>query len=93
MRTYDFTLILSTSPAEEVVDKLYGYFGPKGEAPQGIQSIVIGLRAGVPYAGCTVRTDSFEFALQAVLPGFQREGIEVERVEVEKDDLSSLLAA
>ena len=93
MRTYDFDLILTSEPDDNVADRLYGYFGAGGKAPGGVQTVVLGLRSGIPFAACTVEAASFEEALALVLPGLRAEGLAVERIEVDREGLTVFEAA
>ena len=93
MRKYDFDLILVESPSDRVADRLYGYFGLGGAAPDGVQSVVLGVRGGTPYAACTVEADTFDAALLTVFPGIQAEGLLVDRVEVDREGLEAMVAA
>ncbi len=93
MHEYTFTLILAAEPSEEQIGVLYGYFGANGEAPGSVQDVLIGTAAGGPYAVCTAQGDSFDQALRDVLGGFHREGIQVERIELDQEAVQILTAA
>lgn len=93
MRAYTFDLILSRAPSEDETDRLYGFFGASGAAPEAVQDLTLCASAGTWYAGCTVEAASLDEAVRLVLPGLRREGLDVVRVEVDREGLSVLEAA
>ena len=90
MRAYEFNLILDAEPDLDVTDRLYGYFGADGEAPQGVRDVTLVASNGTAVAGCSVEADSFDEALGMGLPALRREGIRVVRVEVDEEGLALL---
>ena len=93
MRVYEFMLMLATEPDLDTTDRLYGYFGEDGEAPDSVQDFTLVIQSGTPIANCTVEATSFEAALESVLPKLREEGLQVVRVEVDEVGLALLQEA
>ena len=82
-RTYTFTLILAEDPDLDQIDRLYGFFS----SDQSRADVLSGVRVGVPYLAAEVEASSFEEALAHVMQPVREEGIEVERLEMEREHL------
>ena len=93
MRVYEFMLTLGTEPDLDKIDRLYGYFGENGAAPEGIVDFTLVAKSGKPIADCTVKAASFEAALDMVLPKLRDEGLHVVGVEVDEVGLAVLQEA
>ena len=93
MRVYEFMLTFEIEPDLDTTDRLYGYFGAKGSAPEGVQDFTLVVQSGTPIANCTVEAISFETALQLVFPKLRKEGLQVVRVEVDEVGLAVLQEA
>ncbi|HET6569586.1 MAG TPA: hypothetical protein VFG50_16595 [Rhodothermales bacterium] len=93
MREYNFTVILKTEPSDEQTERLYGYFGAGGTAPETVLDVLIGVRSGIPYLAAAVRAESFEAAINDILPALRGEGLDLVRVEMDAAELGGLLAA
>lgn len=93
MRVYEFMLTLATEPDLDTTDRLYGYFGEDGAAPEGIMDFTLVIESGTSIANCTVEATSFEAALESVLPKLREEGLQVVRVEVDEVGLAVLQEA
>lgn len=93
MRVYEFMLTLATEPDLDTTDRLYGYFGEDGAAPEGIMDVTLVIQSGTPIANCTVEATSFEAALESVLPKLREESLQVVRVEVDEVGLAVLQEA
>lgn len=93
MREYNFTLILNAKPSDEQIERLYGYFSAGGAAPEDVLDVLVGVRSGVPYVSAAVRAKTFEAAINDVLPAVRKEGLELVRVEMDAEELGTLLAA
>ena len=83
-------LILDVEPDLDALDRLYGYFGEGGDAPQGVQDVTLAVSSGTPLASCAVEAASFDEALSLVLPALREEGLRVMRVEVDEEGLALL---
>ena len=88
MNVYEFTLTLDVEPDLDTIDRLYGYFGANGAAPEGVEDFTLAMIDGTPIADCTIKATSFDAALQLVLPGLSQEGLRVLRVEVDEEGLA-----
>ena len=93
MRVYEFLLTLATEPDLDTTDRLYGYFGEDGAAPESVMDFTLVIQSGTPIANCTVEATSFEAALESVLPKLREEGLPVVRVEVDEVGLAVLQEA
>jgi hypothetical protein len=93
MRVYEFMLTLKAEPDLDMTDRLYGYFGENGAAPEGVQDVTLAVLSGTPIANCTVEAASFEAALELVLPKLRDEGLQVVRVEVDEVGLAVMQEA
>jgi hypothetical protein len=93
MRVYEFMLTLDAEPDLDTTDRLYGYYGANGAAPEGVQDFALVIQAGTPVATCTVEAPSFDAALQLVLPGLHKEGLRAVRAEVDERGLALLQAS
>lgn len=93
MRIYEFQLTLGTEPDPNKIDRLYGYFGKNGEAPEGAIDFTLLVKSGKPIADCTIEASSFEAALEKVLPKLRDENLQVMRVEVDEIGLAVLQKA
>lgn len=93
MRVYEFMLTLATEPDLDTTDRLYGYFGEDGAAPESVHDFTLVTQSGIPIANCTVEATSFEAALELVLPKLREEGLQVVRVEVDEVGLALLQEA
>ena len=93
MRVYEFMLTLATEPDLDTTDRLYGYFGEDGAAPESVQDFTLVIQSGIPIANCTVEATSFEAALESVLPKLREEGLQVLRMEVDEVGLALLQEA
>ena len=93
MRVYEFLLTLATEPDLDTMDRLYGYFGEDGAAPDSVMDFTLVIQSGTPIANCTVEATSFEAALESVLPKLREEGLPVVRVEVDEVGLAVLQEA
>ncbi|MXZ08024.1 MAG: hypothetical protein F4Y79_01135 [Gemmatimonadetes bacterium] len=91
MRVYEF--MLATEPDLDKTDRLYGYFGEDGAAPESVHDFTLVTQSGIPIANCTVEATSFEAALELVLPKLREEGLQVVRVEVDEVGLALLQEA
>ena len=90
MRIYEFMLTLDTEPDQNKIDRLYGYFGKNGAAPEGVTDFTLLVQSGKSIADCTVEASSFEAALERVLPKLRDENLQVMRVEVDEVGLAVL---
>lgn len=90
---YEFMLTLATEPDLDTTDRLYGYFGEAGTAPDSVLDFTLVIQSGTPIANCTVEAKSFEAALESVLPKLREEGLQVVRVEVDEMGLALLQEA
>ena len=88
MYCYEFTLRLDVDPDLDTIDRLYGYFGANGSAPEGVEDFTLAILAGTPIANCTVKAESFDAALHLLLPGLSQEGLGVVRAEVDEEGLA-----
>ena len=88
MQVYEFMLTLATEPDLNTTDRLYGYFGEDGTAPDSVLDFTLVIQSGTPIANCTVEATSFEAALESVLPKLRKEGLQVVRVEVDEVGLA-----
>ena len=86
MQVYEFTL--ATEPDLDTTDRLYGYFGEAGAAPDSVLDFTLVIQSGIPIANCTVEATLFEAALESVLPKLRKEGLQVVRVEVDEVGLA-----
>lgn len=93
MRVYEFMLTLGTEPDLDKIDRLYGYFGKNGAAPEGVVDVTLVVKSEKSIADCTVEASSFEAALEMVLPKLRDEGLQVVRVEVDEIGLAVLQEA
>jgi len=93
MRVYEFMLIFGAEPDLDKMDRLYGYFGEKGAAPENVVDFTLVVKSGKPIADCTVEASSFEAALEMVLPKLRDEGLQVVRIEVDEVGLAVLQEA
>ncbi len=88
MQVYEFMLTLATEPDLDTTDRLYGYFGEDGAAPDSVLDFTLVIQSGIPIANCTVEATLFEAALESVLPKLREEGLQVVRVEVDEVGLA-----
>ena len=93
MKLYEFMLTLDLEPDLDIADRLYGYFGASGEAPEGVQDVTLATQSGFSIVDCTVEASSFEAALHLVLPKLVEEGLKVVRVEVDESGIALLQEA
>lgn len=85
MREYDFNLVLTRDLTEDEIDAVGAWISESGPAPEGVEDVTLAVSAGVAYAMCTVRAESFDQALALVLPGLTERGAEVARIELAPD--------
>lgn len=84
MRLYRFTLILTADPTLDQLNHLYTDFG---------DSLLSGVQEGTAFLDCALEGPSFEEAIRQIMAPLKALGLSVERIEVDRDGLSTLDAA
>lgn len=93
MREYTFDLVLDHEPTMDEIEAVGAWISEDGPAPEGVQDVTLAVSAGVPLALCTVDAASLDEAVRLVVPALRERGLDVERVELDREGLSVLEAA
>ena len=85
MQTYTFDLILSRELTDEEIESIGEWIEDGGDAAPSVEGVTLSTSEGIQYATCTARAVSFDQALDSVLPGLSKHGVEISRIELAPD--------